>query len=432
MGLTAKLDLEPAPLALLDYETELELKNITLRKFWQLNRLPDKPGRIIPSPLPRHYRSTSKRRLLRKESHWEWEERVGGGEAREDAGILEPATHASIYRQVLEKLNEEPYRALATSLNFLIVRGAPELMVIFNVFRLNADVVRKARLLGEHLARKSENRVAAAHIFYDASRSSYYIEAQVSPGPFRVKPLFGPEFLPITIEEIRYFLHPTGFFQVNPSILPRVLREVVNALKPMKPDRFLDLYCGCGLFTLPVSKFCQSAWGVEGSSVACESAGKASAFMRNRNAHFVAGKIETKRLSRLLPKVDGNPEILLLDPPRQGTAPGLIQALAGRKPRRVVQLFCGMDVMPAEIGRWRRQGYMVAKVMPFDMFPGTINLEVLVVLLPDKYGLLNRVSPPKLFSGNTLATAALKPVRKNVPGESFPRRLQKGKNRPRR
>ena len=145
MGLKDQLDLEPAPLATLDYEKELELKNATLRKFWELHNLPDKPSLVVPSPLPRHYRSTSKRRLYRKGPSWKWEERVGGGKSREDAGILEPAEHAAIYKQALEKLNEEPYRNLANSLNFLILRGAPELMVIFNVFRLNADVVEALR-----------------------------------------------------------------------------------------------------------------------------------------------------------------------------------------------------------------------------------------------------------------------------------------------
>ena len=71
-------------------------------------------------------------------------------------------------------------------------------------------------------------------------------------------------------------------------------------------------------------------------------------------------------------------------------------------PRRIAHLFCDLDVMPSEIGKWRKQGYMVAKVIPFDMFPGTNNLEVLVVLLPDKFGLLNRKPPPKSYAENSL------------------------------
>ena len=395
LGLGPKLDPEPAPLALLDYKTELDLKNASIRAWWTQHAIPDKPGLVIPSPLPRHYRSTSKRRLIRKGETWRWDfflERLGGT-AKAGIDALEPAAHEAVYKFALEKLNEEPYRALANSINFLIVRGDAEQMVIFNVFRLNADVIRKAKLLGEHLSKISGAKVVAAHVFYDKTRSDYYIEARVSEGPFRLKTLFGPEFLPITVEGRRFLLHPTGFFQVNTSILPRVIAEVTNALKPRPDDRLIDLYCGCGLFTLPVAASCAEAYGVEGSPVSIEAALKAAGAASRRNTRFTAARMDAKSLPRVLPPADGRPEILLLDPPRQGTAPGVIPLLAARAPRRVAYLFCDMNVMPSEISKWRKQGYMVAKAMPFDMFPGTNNLEMLVVLIPDKFGLLGRKKP---------------------------------------
>ncbi len=391
-GLGPRLDPEPAPLALLDYETELDLKTAAIRKWWTLHNLPDKPTRVLPSPLPRHYRSTSKRRLVRKGDRWRWDfflERLGGA-AKAGIDALEPASHEAVYNLALEKLNEDAYRPLASALNFLIVRGGEELMVIFNVFRLNADVVRKAGLLAGHLARAEGSSVKAAHVFFDKTRSDYYLEARVSEGAFRVKTLFGPEFLPVPVADRRYLLHPTGFFQVNLSILPRLLDEVVNALKPQAADKLLDLYCGCGLFTLPLAARCAGALGIEGSPVSIDAARRAAGAARQRNIRFEAGRIDAKSLTRMVPPPDDGPEILLLDPPRQGTAPGVIPLLASRKPRRVAYLFCDMNVMPAEIDRWRKQGYMVAKAMPFDMFPGTNNLEMLVVLIPDKYGILNR------------------------------------------
>jgi tRNA/tmRNA/rRNA uracil-C5-methylase (TrmA/RlmC/RlmD family) len=391
-GLGPKLDPEPAPLALLDYPAELELKTAAVRKWWTQHNLPDKPSRVIASPLPRHYRSTSKRRIVRKGDHWRWDfflERMGGA-AKAGIDALEPATHEAVYKFALDKLNEESYRPLAASLNFLIVRGGDDLMVVFNVFRLNADVVRKAGLLADHLARMAGSKVKAAHVFYDKTRSDYYIESRVSEGAFRVKTLFGPEFLPISVADKRYLLHPTGFFQVNLSILPHVIDQVVNALKPQSTDRLIDLYCGCGLFTLPAAALSAQAFGVEGSPISIDSAKKAAGASRTRNVRFTAGRIDAKSLLKLLPPPDETPEILLLDPPRQGTAPGVIPLLASRNPRRVAYLFCDMNVMPAEIDRWRRQGYMVAKAVPFDMFPGTNNLEMLVVLIPDKYGILNR------------------------------------------
>lgn len=438
MGLSAQLDPEPAPLALLDYKTELDLKNASIRAWWNHHAIPDKPGLVVPSPLPRRYRSTSKRRLIRKGEVWRWDfflERLGGI-AKAGIDVLEPESHEAVYKFALEKLNEPAYRALANSINFLIVRGDAEQMVIFNVFRLGAEVIRKAKMLGEHLTKVAGTKVVAAHVFYDKTRSDYYIEARVSEGPFRLKRLFGPEFLPMTVDGRRFLLHPTGFFQVNTSILPRVIAEVHNALKPRKTDRLLDLYCGCGLFTLPVAADCQDAYGIEGSPVSIEAARKAAGAASQRNIRFEAGRIDAKSLLRMLPPADDDqPEILLLDPPRQGTAPGVIPLLAERKPRRVAYLFCDMNVMPSEINKWRKQGYMIAKAMPFDMFPGTNNLEMLVVLIPDKFGLLGR-KKPKVDPVDEEETArAERKARTSAPSKSgyVPKnQVATGKNKPAR
>ena len=73
---------------------------------------------------------------------------------------------------------------------------------------------------------------------------------------------------------------------------------------------------------------------------------------------------------------------MLLDPPRGGTAEGVIEVLAAKRPGRVVHLFCDIDIMPAEIRRWEASGYVREKVIPFDMFPGTSTIEVVTLLRP--------------------------------------------------
>lgn len=397
MGLLSEFRPEPSPLAGLEYKQELELKNAALRRFWATHQIPDKPNLVLPSPSPRHYRSTSKRRLIFKGGRWNWdffsdrpaEEALTRKKAEEDWS-LEPEAHQAVYRKALDKLREAPYQGLAHSLNFLIVRGGEQLMVLFNVHKMSAEVVRKAKMLAEHIMAEEGAKVVSAHLFFDPSKSSYYLEAKGPVHSQRLKRLVGPEFLPIDVAGRRYFLHPLGFFQVNLGILPRVIDEVQRALKPGKGDRLLDLFCGCGLFTLPVGADCKDALGVEFSPVAIDAAQLATGHAKARNLRFRAGKLEVARLHKLIPEPDGTPELLLLDPPAQGTSAGLIRALAERKPQRVAHLFCGMDALPTEINTWRKQGYMVAKAIPFDMFPGTDNLEVLIVLIPDKYGILNR------------------------------------------
>ena len=78
------------------------------------------------------------------------------------------------------------------------------------------------------------------------------------------------------------------------------------------------------------------------------------------------------------------PEAILLDPPRQGTEVGVIQALAARNPIRVLHIFCDLDSLPKEVKEWNSNGFDVSEVVPLDMFPGTDNLEVMVLLLPKK------------------------------------------------
>jgi tRNA/tmRNA/rRNA uracil-C5-methylase (TrmA/RlmC/RlmD family) len=73
---------------------------------------------------------------------------------------------------------------------------------------------------------------------------------------------------------------------------------------------------------------------------------------------------------------------MLLDPPRSGTAPGVLEVLAGRLPRRVVHVFCNMEILPEELQRWKKAGYRPERAIPLDMFPGTPELEMMVLLVP--------------------------------------------------
>ncbi|HNF85922.1 MAG TPA: class I SAM-dependent RNA methyltransferase, partial [bacterium] len=70
----------------------------------------------------------------------------------------------------------------------------------------------------------------------------------------------------------------------------------------------------------------------------------------------------------------------VLDPPRTGTAPGVIEALAKATPDRVVHIFCDIERLPHELKRWRLNGYRAAHIVPVDLFPATDNVEVIILL----------------------------------------------------
>ncbi|MDB5048632.1 MAG: tRNA (uracil-5-)-methyltransferase family protein [Fibrobacteres bacterium] len=390
----------PEPLSRLDYALELDLKNKALQEFWTARGLPDKPNRILPSPKPRGYRTTTKRRVINLKGRFELTFMTASSAAANPRAsaesLVEPPEHKTIYSFILSKLNTAAYASLAHALNYLIIRGDyTRFTVLFNVHRLNADVVRKAKLLGDHL-KEMDPKTVSAFMFFDATRSDYYFEAQSSEGPWKLKKIFGPDDLHLKILDRTYAFNPTAFCQVNASILPAFLEKADQLLKPKPEYRLLDLYSGFGFFTLHLGRGYGEALGVDLGSASIESAQKMAAADPASHCKFKSGRIQVKSLEKLLPPATADkPEALLLDPPRQGTEPGVIRALASRNPARVLHIFCDLDTLPKEVNQWRKCGFMVSKVIPLDMFPGTDNLEVMVLFIPDRYGILNRIDKSK-------------------------------------
>ncbi len=398
-GFPAVLGRSSEPLAELPYSKELAVKNKAFREFWSSHKLPDKPTLIVPSPLQRAYRTTSKRKVLVRagKTYLVLEERETSQLPKEppyvSQSLLEPEAHAAIYAFLAEKLNTS-YAVIASALNYVIIRGSyTEFCVIFNLARVNSLIVRKMKALGDHL-QKLPQSVIAGFLFLDASRSAYYLDNKESAGPWKLKKLFGRDNLFLKVGENKFLYDPTAFSQINASILENLLEKARQLLKPRTTQRLLDLYCGYGLFGLGLRKDYAEIVGVDAAPQAIASA--RSNAQRDKTLppiHLFSAPINASVLEKRMPGDPTLEESVVLDPPRQGVESGVIKALAGRAPKRVLHVFCNTDNIPASLRAWRQNGYMVGKVIPMDFFPGTDKLEVLVLLMPDQYGLLNRVAP---------------------------------------
>jgi len=358
-------------LAPLDYKTELKVKNDAIREFWEVNRLPRGPQPIIASPMPRNYRTTSKRRV---------DMQPGDLRFNEYDSILEPEEHNAIYRFLFDKLIQPAYKPLAYALNWIIIRGTYKYrVVIFNIKKIDASIVRKLKQISEAL-QNSPYHVTAAHAYIDTTESDYYLESKRPAEGLNFKQLYGPRELSLDLGHFRLKYPVTGFSQINESQIHNLIKAASRMLSLSREDNFLDLYCGYGLFSFALGEAAKSVLGVEweGQSIECA---KASAKFLKKNYRFVAGKIDENFVQTRLPRpVAGENEKILLDPPRKGCEPGVIHALAMRKPVRVCHVFCGTDEIPASLKEWERYGYRVKEVQPLDLFPGTPHLETIVSL----------------------------------------------------
>ncbi len=371
-GYTKEADsLHGESLAMLNYKDELKVKNDALEEFWDKNRLAGNPQKVIASPLPRAYRTTSKRRVAMVPGNLQFD--------RQDS-MLEPEEHNKIYNLLFEKLITPAYKPLAYALNWIIIRGTYRYrVVIFNIKKIDATIVRKLKQISEVL-QKSELNVTAAHAYVDTTESDYYLEAKRPTEGLNFKQLFGPREMSLDLGHFRLKYPVTGFSQINESQIHNLIKAASRMMGLTKDDKFLDLYCGYGLFSFALGEAAKSVLGVEWEGPSIESA-KASAKYLKKNYRFVAGKIDEEFVQLRLPRpVPGEPEKILLDPPRKGCEPGVIHALAMRKPVRVCHVFCGTDEIPAALKEWERYGYRVRDVQPLDLFPGTPHLETIVML----------------------------------------------------
>lgn len=358
-------------LAMFDYKDELKIKNQAIKEFWEVNRLAGNPQNVIASPMPREYRTTSKRRVFMQPGNLQFD--------RQDS-MLEPEEHNKIYNLLFEKLITPAYKPLAYALNWIIIRGTYRYrVVIFNIKKIDATIVRKLKQISEVL-QKSELNVTAAHAYVDTTESDYYLESKRPTEGLNFKQLYGPREMSLDLGHFRLKYPVTGFSQINESQIHNLIKAASRLLSLSKEDHFLDLYCGYGLFSFALGDAAKAVLGVEweGPSIDCA---KASAKHLKKSYRFIAGKIDEMFVQTRLPRpIPGEPEKILLDPPRKGCEPGVIHALAMRKPIRVCHVFCGTDEIPASLKEWERYGYRVREVQPLDLFPGTPHLETIVML----------------------------------------------------
>lgn len=376
------------PLAHLDYERELALKNLAMRQFWAHHRLPLAPASILPSPKPRQYRTTTRRHVvcdragLRLAAH---HAETARGAAQSPPSRLEPPEHTALYTALAKRLGAAHFRPLARALSYIIVRGSyTERSVLFNVAQLDGTIVRKLKLLAQALP-ELDPGVVSAFAFVDPTRSPYYLDHNPVPGGLKLKRLFGPETLRLTLAGRPYEYYPTGFTQVNESMVPAMLAAARDLLSPGgASEHLLDLYCGYGLFTHYLAASYAHALGVEAAPESIAAA------RRNARFHppgvtvaFRLCRIEDGTFTRCLPAPDAHREVVLTDPPRQGMPPPAIAAVAGRAPAKVLQACCGIDELPGQVAAWGHCGYALQAAQPLDLFAGTAHLETLLLFTPD-------------------------------------------------
>jgi len=210
-----------------------------------------------------------------------------------------------------------------------------------------------------------------------------------------------------TIHGETYHLNAESFFQTNTDLLPRLIGA---ALGDSGGETAIELYCGVGLFTLPLARRFTELIGVETNEAAVsfarenlakaglanakianedvadwletlECAGNDGALDRGRNnkresglrqSHQIQGGVTVAALR--------GPDFLLLDPPRAGAESRVINGILRLTPKRICYVSCDPATLARDLKKLIAGGYTLNSLAAFDMFPQTHHVESVVHL----------------------------------------------------
>lgn len=166
-----------------------------------------------------------------------------------------------------------------------------------------------------------------------------------------------------------------SFFQNNFKLLPGLVATVRGRLREAGVRHLVDAYCGVGFFSLVTADLVASFAGIEIDGHAIAAARRNAVRRGVTNGEFVAGPAETW-LPPLLAKFPAARTAVLVDPPRTGCAPSLVQALRSARPAQVVYVSCHPATLARDLQRLTEHGAgRVESVTPLDMFPQTQHVE---------------------------------------------------------
>jgi len=192
--------------------------------------------------------------------------------------------------------------------------------------------------------------------------------------------LWGDEGIEEQLCGLRFRVRPNAFLQTNTAMAERLYGIAGEFAALTGGETVYDLYCGIGTIGLSLASRALTVWGVEVSeeSVAC--ALENADLNGISNAAFFAG--ETADALAELHERAGDPDVIVVDPPRAGLSNKAVRRLGRLEAPRIVYVSCNPTTLAGNVKELSASwGYALERVRPVDMFPHTPHVESVSLLV---------------------------------------------------
>ena len=189
------------------------------------------------------------------------------------------------------------------------------------------------------------------------------------------KILYGQDYITEELLGLRFKISPFSFFQTNTKGAEVLYSKIREFIGDTKDKTIFDLYCGTGTIAQITSSVAKKVYGIEIVEEAVEAAKENAKLNGLTNCEFIAGDVMEKVV-----EIEERPEIIILDPPRDGIHPKAIDKIIDFEPDTFIYVSCKPSSLERDLPVFVNRGYKVEKVQCVDMFPFTPHVEAVTLL----------------------------------------------------
>jgi 23S rRNA (uracil1939-C5)-methyltransferase len=188
----------------------------------------------------------------------------------------------------------------------------------------------------------------------------------------------GDNYLVEEMDGLKFRIGPKSFYQTNTRQALELYRIARDFAGLTGKEIVYDLYSGTGTIANFVAVYAEKVIGIEYVEEAVKDARINSEINDIHNTIFYSGDMK-EVLSGTFFESNGNPDVIITDPPRAGMHMDVIKIIAAARPERIVYISCNPSTQSRDIQLFS-DNYFVAGVQPVDMFPQTHHVENIVLL----------------------------------------------------
>ena len=181
------------------------------------------------------------------------------------------------------------------------------------------------------------------------------------------------------IGDLKFNIGPKTFFQTNTKQASALYKVVAEYAELTGTELVYDLYTGSGTIANYLAKDAKKVLGIESVPEAIEDAKANSLLNKISNTEFLAGDLKDVLNDDLI-AIQGNPDVIVTDPPRAGMHEDVVKCIMKIAPEKIIYVSCNSATQARDISLMADQ-YKIEKMQPVDMFPHTHHVENIALLL---------------------------------------------------